>query len=56
MILMRGIGPADASLTIGRALPGGSAAYVARVRTADGTPAVLKIALPDGGFAARATR
>jgi streptomycin 6-kinase len=41
------------SLTIGDPLPGGSAAYVVRVQAADGTPAVLKLALPDGGFAAQ---
>jgi streptomycin 6-kinase len=34
------------SLTIGDVLDGGKAAYVARVRTGDGMPAVLKIAPP----------
>jgi streptomycin 6-kinase len=42
------------SITVGRPLPGGSASYVARARTADGSAAVLKVALPDGGTAAQA--
>lgn len=42
------------SITVGRPLPGGSASYVARARTADGGAAVLKVALPDGGTAAQA--
>ncbi|WP_119730512.1 hypothetical protein [Thermomonospora amylolytica] len=38
------------SVTVtGPPLPGGSAAYVARVRTGDGREAVLKIALPGHG-------
>jgi streptomycin 6-kinase len=37
---------AEWDLTVGAALPGGSAAYVAAVTTADGTAAVLKIHLP----------
>ncbi|MBA9005759.1 aminoglycoside phosphotransferase family protein [Thermomonospora cellulosilytica] len=40
------------SVTVtGPPLPGGSAAYVARVRTGDGREAVLKIALPGHGAA-----
>lgn len=38
------------SLTLGRGLPGGSASYVVRARTANGSDAVLKISLPDLGF------
>ncbi len=34
------------SLTIGRGLPGGSASYVTRVRTAAGEDRVLKVAIP----------
>ncbi len=39
------------SLTIGDVLDGGKGAYVARVRTGDGMPAVLKIAPPVPDFA-----
>jgi streptomycin 6-kinase len=39
------------SLTIGDVLDGGKGAYVARVRTIDGMPAVLKIAPPGPDFA-----
>ena len=39
------------NLTLGRSLPGGSASYVARVTRADGTPAVLKVAVDDDGLA-----
>jgi len=35
------------SLRLGRAVPGGSASYLTTVRRADGTDAVLKVALPD---------
>jgi streptomycin 6-kinase len=42
------------SVTVGEALSGGSAAFVARVRTADGGEAVLKVALPDPHFRAQA--
>jgi streptomycin 6-kinase len=44
---------ADWAVTCGTALEGGNAAYVAEAVTADGQPAVLKIALPPGidGFA-----
>lgn len=42
------------ALVIGDPLPGGSAGFVARVRRADGSRAVLKLAVPDGGFAAQA--
>ncbi|XRQ15249.1 aminoglycoside phosphotransferase family protein [Actinomadura welshii] len=38
---------------VGPPLPGGSAAYVARARTASGRDAVLKIALPGHGAAAQ---
>jgi len=38
------------SLTAGEALSGGSSAFVARARTADGGEAVLKISLPDPHF------
>ena len=41
------------SLTLGRALPGGSSSYVVRARTADGRDAVLKLSLPDPGFPAQ---
>ena len=37
-------------LDLGRSLPGGSASYVARVTRADGTPAVLKVAVDEDGF------
>ncbi len=39
------------SITVGPALDGGSASYVARARTATGRDAVLKLALPDPAFA-----
>jgi streptomycin 6-kinase len=39
------------SLSVGAVLGGGNFAYVARVRTADGTDAVLKVAFPGRGFA-----
>jgi streptomycin 6-kinase len=39
------------SITVGPPLPGGSAAFVARVRTADDHDAVLKVALPEPEFA-----
>ena len=39
------------SLTIGNVLDGGKGAFVARVRTGDGMPAVLKIAPPGPNFA-----
>jgi streptomycin 6-kinase len=42
------------SVTVGEALAGGSAAFVARVRTADGGDAVLKVALPDPLFRTQA--
>ena len=42
------------SLSIGKPLPRETAAYVAPVRRADGTAAVLKLMLPDGSFAAQA--
>ena len=35
------------SITVGATLAGGTGAYVARALTADGQPAVLKVALPD---------
>jgi streptomycin 6-kinase len=35
------------SITVGAALPGGSASYVAAARTADGRDAVLKLIVPD---------
>ncbi len=37
-------------IVIGRGLPGGSASFVARARCADGSPAVIKIAVPDDGW------
>jgi streptomycin 6-kinase len=39
------------SITIGEPLNGGTAAYVARTRTADGNDAVVKLSLPDPAFA-----
>lgn len=42
------------SLTVGEPLNGGTAAFVARVQTADGGEAVLKVALPDPLFRAQA--
>lgn len=41
------------SITVGEPLSGGSAAYVARARTADGRHAVLKLAIPDPEFASQ---
>ena len=37
-------------IVIGRGLSGGSASYVARARCADGSAAVIKIAVPDDGW------
>jgi streptomycin 6-kinase len=42
------------SLTLGRAVPGGSSSYVVTARTADGGEAVLKVAVPDPAFPAQA--
>lgn len=42
------------SLRLGRALPGGSASYLTAVVRADGTDAVLKVALPEVDVAAHA--
>ncbi|GAA1428932.1 hypothetical protein GCM10009616_09850 [Microlunatus lacustris] len=42
------------SLTLGRAVPGGSSSYVVRAQTADGSDAVLKVAVPDPVFPAQA--
>ncbi len=39
------------AITIGEPLGGGTAAYVARARTADGEDAVVKLAVPDPEFA-----
>jgi streptomycin 6-kinase len=39
------------SITVGQALAGGTGSYVARVRTAEGGDAILKIAIPEVGFA-----
>lgn len=39
------------SLQIGAQIPGGTASLTVRVRTANGTPAVLKLAVPDPAFA-----
>jgi streptomycin 6-kinase len=41
------------SISVGPAIPGGSGSYVARARTEDGRDAVLKVSLPDPGFAAQ---
>jgi len=38
------------SITIGRALPGGSASFVARARTTGGDTAVVKVAVSDEGW------
>jgi streptomycin 6-kinase len=48
---------ADWLITVGRAYEGGSAAFVAEVTRADGSPAVLKVVLPGPGIdpAAEAT-
>lgn len=43
----------DWSITVQRGLPGGSASYVARARQADGSPAVIKVALLDEGWPAQ---
>lgn len=40
----------DWSITIGRDLPGGSASYVARARTEDGKPVVVKVAVIADGW------
>lgn len=40
----------DWGLAVGRSLPGGSASYVARARCADGSVAVIKIAVPDAAW------
>jgi streptomycin 6-kinase len=42
------------SMTVGEALPGGTAAFVARARMTSGGEAVLKVALPDPGFRSQA--
>lgn len=39
------------AITVGQALAGGTGSYVARTRTADGSDAILKIAMPDMDFA-----
>ena len=39
------------SITAGQALSGGTGSYVARARTADGQEVILKIAIPEVGFA-----
>ena len=41
-------------LRLGRSLPGGSASYLSAAVRADGSTAVLKVALPEAGFAERA--
>jgi len=41
------------SLTLGRALPGGSSSYVVAARTRDGRDVVVKLALPDPDLAAQ---
>lgn len=41
----------DWSITVGAPLAGGSASFVARARTAEGRDAVLKLMLPEQGFA-----
>src|SRR5215217_2862946 len=41
------------SIVVGEQLSGGTAAYVARAVTAAGDPAVLKVAVPEPGFARR---
>lgn len=38
-------------ITVGQALTGGTGSYVARARTAAGSDAILKIAIPEVGFA-----
>ena len=42
------------TITVGEPLAGGSASYVARARTATGQESVLKIAIPEYGFADQA--
>ena len=37
-------------ITVGEPLPGGSASYVVRARTAGGVPVVVKLAVPDPAF------
>ena len=39
------------SITVGQALTGGTASYVAPARTTEGGDAILKIAIPEAGFA-----
>jgi streptomycin 6-kinase len=39
------------SITVGQALAGGTGSLVARARTAEGSDAILKIAIPEVGFA-----
>jgi streptomycin 6-kinase len=39
------------SITVGQALAGGTGSYVAQARTAEGGDAILKIAIPEVGFA-----
>ena len=39
------------SITVGQALAGGTGSFVARARTAEGGDAILKIAIPEVGFA-----
>jgi streptomycin 6-kinase len=39
------------SITVGQVLMGGTGSYVARARTAEGGDAILKIAIPEVGFA-----
>jgi streptomycin 6-kinase len=41
------------SLTLGSAVPGGSASYVSRARTREGVEVVVKIVLPDPGLSAQ---
>ena len=43
------------SVRLGELLPGGKCAFVARVQGIDGTAAVLKVALPEAGFAQQTT-
>ena len=40
----------DWSITVGRGLPGGSASFVARARRADGSSAVVKVAVSGEGW------
>jgi streptomycin 6-kinase len=39
------------SITLGRAIPGGSDSYVAKARLADGTAAVVKVTIAEVGWA-----